>query len=203
MNRLRPIALVSVLAIASLPFLLGGWPPSWYDPSSVQAESVSRSFAALLFDLGPAAFPVLLLTIFGTGLASGWRGLRAASAFLLGSKQTANLEAHRALASAARVAIGSGLFFSLVAMLALLAMTSQRSDGVSPAEIARFLTIVLISPLTGIVLGRLVLTPAATAAAIQARASELARRSATAELALFALIVPVSVLFFVMVVSVS
>ena len=201
MNKLRPVALVAVLAIASLPFLLGGWLPSWYDPSRLQTESVSRSFAALLFDLGPAVFPVVLLTILATGLTSGLRGLRAASLFLLGSKQAVSLEAHRALTGAARVAIGAGLFFSLIAMLALLATTSNNNDGVSPALIARFLTIVMISPLSGIVLGRLVLAPAAAAAAIQANAPELARRSMTAELALFALIVPVSVLFFVMVVS--
>lgn len=173
MNRLRPVYLLVALAAA-----FHGWAilpdPAWV----VTDEGVGapRSVANLLVVfLGPGV-PVLLLGVVGAWGVGGGRALRCGARYLCGlDREGEHLHAHHGLRAAARAMVSGGLTLGLLGAAAAFLLVGDAQSGelvAAPADVAYLLSWALLSPLTALGVGRLVLGVAADGAAVRAGTPE-------------------------------
>jgi len=133
-------------------------------------ELVFFSLGALASELGPPALLLLLVGSLAAVAVAGGGGVRAALAFALGRAGTRDAErAQAALLAAARATTGfalvTGLFGSLF-LFALLGGGPGREP--APAALSSVLSWTAVTPLLGLLLGRLVLGALADGAAAAA-----------------------------------
>lgn len=168
MKRSRPLLLLVVFGLSFFGWL---WLP---DPVWLQAAEGARSawtIDALWALIGPGV-PVLLIGLFAAWGAGGATSLRCAGSFLLGcEREGEHLHAHHALRAAARAMVSAGLVLGLLAGTAMFLLAGQ-SPETSPANFAYVIQWSLLTPITALGVGRLVLGVAADGAALRAGVPE-------------------------------
>ena len=188
----RPFLVTLVVLGATAPFFYGWWMPAWY----VAPDEATTSAKSLL-DIAIFALPLGLLGLLAAGSAAGGRGVGAGLSWLAGrGAERDDLAAHTALAAAARAMCFASLVIGLVGLSVLWAMMARGLGGgeyVAPRSFARTLSIMIMTPMYGLVLGRLVLGAAADAAAVRGGRPELRTFHGATDVALVALVVPAAV----------